>query len=550
VKGGRVVSAAATGMDREQRICAVGRFVLPQVFEAPGRLLSHSLRNEKGVRRISYEEAVAQAAGKLKAFSGSAFMMITTASASRETLHVLKKFTTDVMGSKNFVVAAESGKKRKLDKKINALWVTGDHASPVKEPKVTIVSDILSSKTSDAADVVFAAAVLGEIEGTFLSASGEIRTLPRAADPPEGVVPDWKIVCDVARRMGAIGFDYGSASEITPDLEPAEKAPAMPKPFPPDDLAAIPRIYRGHDLARVCSGLDLISPKKAGRKHRRAKGPFGIVDKTEIVPNTHLITVHDPVTAEKCEAGQFVIAMANERSERTPLSISDWDREKGTVTMIVMEAGRSSRELCLLEKGDRLAHFAGPLGLPIEAKNYGTVVVAGGCYGVGAILPVARSLKAAGNRVICIEEASSHFLLHWEDKLSKASDEFIVVTKDGSKGIRGGVQEVIDQLVERGEKIDQAFVIGCTFMMNMVSDRTKEHSIPTLTALNPIMVDGTGMCGACRVTVGDTVKFACVDGPFLDGHQINWTELLQRRKAFTHEEVQALPQDHRPCGGA
>jgi NAD(P)H-flavin reductase len=274
--------------------------------------------------------------------------------------------------------------------------------------------------------------------------------------------------------------------------------------------------------------------------------PFKIVEKIELVPNTHMVTVHAPVIAEKCQPGQFVIAMVEETSERIPYTISDFDREKGTVTMVTLEVGRSSREMANTRSGEHLAHFAGPLGLPVEVKKYGTVVCAGGCFGVGAILPIARVMKEAGNRVICIEEASSHYLLHWQDKLSAACDELVIVTKDGSSGIKGGVQEAITMLADRGEKINQAYIIGCTFMMMLVCDVTKTLGIPTQTAMNPLMLDGTGMCGACRVSVGSTTKFACVDGPFLDGLQIDWIELIQRQAAFKKEEVQAIPQEPHP----
>jgi len=300
--------------------------------------------------------------------------------------------------------------------------------------------------------------------------------------------------------------------------------------------------------ADIISALGTILDKK-NEKHEETPVVTGdrlfkIVSKTEIVPNTHMIEVFAPDIAKKCQPGQFVIAMVNERSERIPYTIADWDDKKGTVTIHVMEAGRSSREMLLLDEGEFLLHFVGPLGMPVEIKKYGTVVCGGGCFGVGAILPIARALKDAGNKVICIEEASSGYLLYWQDKLSQHCDELIIATKDGSVGLKGGVQEVLLMLTERGEELNQAFIIGCTFMMMLVSEATKGLGIPTLTALNPIMVDGTGMCGACRVTVGDETKFACVDGPFFDGHLIDWVELMQRRSAYTKLEVEALPQEH------
>ncbi|OGR07819.1 MAG: hypothetical protein A2511_12580 [Deltaproteobacteria bacterium RIFOXYD12_FULL_50_9] len=262
----------------------------------------------------------------------------------------------------------------------------------------------------------------------------------------------------------------------------------------------------------------------------------------EVVANTHETTIYAPAIAEKCQPGQFIIAMVNEKSERIPYTIADFDRANGTITLVTLEAGRSSRDLALTARGDSLAHVAGPLGMPVEVKKYGTVVCAGGCYGVGAILPIARAMKEAGNRVICIEEASSHYLLYWQDKLSAVCDELLIVTKDGSAGMKGGIQEVLAMLVARGEKIDQAYVIGCTFMMMLVSNLAKELSIPTQVALNPIMLDGTGMCGACRVSLEGETKFACVDGPFFDGHKINWEELMSRNTSYQGVEIEALPQ--------
>jgi len=208
---------------------------------------------------------------------------------------------------------------------------------------------------------------------------------------------------------------------------------------------------------------------------------------------------------------------------------------------VTLEVGRSSREMASTVAGQHLAHMTGPLGTPVEIRKHGTVLCAGGCYGVAAIFPIARAMKQAGNRVICIQEASNRFLLHWEEKVAAVCHELIIVTKDGSAGVKGGIQDVVEMLAQRGEKIDQSYIIGCTFMMMLVTEVTRKHGIPTQTAMNPIMVDGTGMCGACRVTVGDTTKFACVDGPFLDGLKINWIELMQRQAAFKYEEVQALP---------
>jgi NAD(P)H-flavin reductase len=367
--------------------------------------------------------------------------------------------------------------------------------------------------------------------------------------------PAWQVVCDLARRMGASGFDFADTAAVRAEMDrqapetPAE-APPMPDPSPLDDVSALPRHYRGHDLTDVACALGTVlkttpAPDTAPDTPAAAPGDgrFEILDKAELAPNIHMLTIRAPEIAAACRPGHFVIAMANEKSERIPYTPADWDPETGTVTINVLEAGRSSREVTRLGVGDRVAHLAGPLGTPIEIKRYGTVLCGGGCYGVGGMLPLARALKDAGNDVIVVEEASSAYLLYWEERLRGLCDTFRVATKDGTRGTKGGIQEVVDELVAEGLSIDQAFISGCTFMMMLVCETTQRHKIPTLTAMNPIMLDGTGMCGACRVSVGDETKFACVDGPYLDGHRIDWKALMQRQAAYRLEEIQALPQD-------
>jgi len=553
IKDGKVVGAESVALTKEARICAVGRFILPQLFENSTRLTAHAIGISDGLRKASYEEAVAHAAEKLAGFSGTQFALIAHPAASREDLYIMEKFSKEVMQSDGFLRATPEHQKLDINPAAKALFTTGAYMDTglLEKLDVTIVADVFPSNTNESADVLFAAALPVERDGTWLSVSGKISQLTVAVEPPDNVYPDWKIICNIAKKMGASGFDFDSADNIAKELDSSgaiQQSPAKPDPFPLDDILALPRFYRGHQLTDIFCALRTILDKADQQPTETAvmsdEKPFKIVSKTELVPNTHMVTIYAPAIARKCRPGQFIIGMANEKSERIPYTIADWNSEDGTVTINILEAGRSSREMVLLHEGDHLAHFVGPLGVPVEIKQYGTVVCGGGCYGVGSMLPIARALKKAGNKVICIEEASSEYLIYWQDKLSAHCDEFIIVTKDGSIGIKGGVQEAISKLVERGEKIDQAFIIGCTFMMMLVSEATKELSIPTLTALNPIMVDGTGMCGACRVTVGGSTKFTCVDGPFLDGHLIDWIELMQRRSAYGRLEIQALPQYH------
>jgi ferredoxin--NADP+ reductase len=264
---------------------------------------------------------------------------------------------------------------------------------------------------------------------------------------------------------------------------------------------------------------------------------FSVVRSEMIVPNIHLLTVESPLIARGVKPGQFVILRADEEGERIPISIADWDAKEGTVTMLLMNVGTSTNSLASLKAGMRLATAVGPLGNPTEIDNFGTVICLGGCYGIGSIFPIARALKEKGNQVITIIEARSSYLLYWEEKLKEVSDKLIFITRDGTKGIRGHVGRLPEIIQSVGELINRVIINGCTFLLKRGSDITRPLGIKTVVSLNPIMLDGTGMCGVCRVTVGSTTKFACVHGPDFDGHQIDWAELLQRRKTYLTEEV-------------
>jgi ferredoxin--NADP+ reductase len=262
---------------------------------------------------------------------------------------------------------------------------------------------------------------------------------------------------------------------------------------------------------------------------------FKILDKRMIVPNLHLLTLEAPAVAKAVQPGQFVIVRASEEGERIPLSVSDWNADDGTVTLIFMEVGDTTGTLAALESGMSIPTVVGPLGKPTEIEKFGTVMCVGGCYGIGSIYPVARALKQKGNKVIITIEARSSYLFYWEDKLREVSDQIIHITRDGTKGYRGHVGRLNVILSSLGP-IDRMFINGCTFLLKRGSEVSRPFSIPTVVNLNPIMIDGTGMCGVCRVTVGSTTRFACVHGPDFDGHLVDWAELLQRRKTYIREE--------------
>ncbi len=267
---------------------------------------------------------------------------------------------------------------------------------------------------------------------------------------------------------------------------------------------------------------------------------YKVMERRMIVPNLHEFTVEAPAVAESVQPGNFIIVRPDQYGERIPLSVADWDREAGTVTTIFMQVGGSTATLARLKPGMTVPTFVGPLGKETVIDKFGTVLCVGGCYGIGSIYPIARALKEAGNKVYTLLEARSSFLLFWEDKLANVSDQVFVITRDGTKGQKGHISKIPEIMQRAGVTPNLVIVNGCTFQMMRVSAVTKPLAWKTIVNMNPIMIDGTGMCGVCRLSVGGKTKFACVDGPDFDGHEIDWEEFLARRKSYNPEEVDPL----------
>ncbi len=267
-----------------------------------------------------------------------------------------------------------------------------------------------------------------------------------------------------------------------------------------------------------------------------------ILVKEELVPNMHLVKFLAPAIANKAKPGQFIIITIDEKGERIPLTIADWDQTEGSITIVFMEVGTTTQRFALFNAGDSIDSLVGPLGIPAHIEKVGTVVCVGGCYGIAAMMPIARAMKEAGNKVISVIEARSKYLLFWEDELKRVSDQLIVTTGDGSYAPQGWIPDQLKQIFEGGEKADLIFAIGCTYMMKLASETSKPFGIKTIVHLNSIMVDGTGMCGCCRVSVGGETKFACVDGPEFDGHQVDWDVLLSRQRSYHDEEILSLQE--------
>ena len=276
---------------------------------------------------------------------------------------------------------------------------------------------------------------------------------------------------------------------------------------------------------------------------------YKILLREDLVPNIHLFKIEAPEVAKKARPGQFVVIRIDEKGERIPLTVADWDEKEGSVTVVCMEVGTTTRRLAALGTGETIADFVGPLGVPTHIEKFGTVVCVAGGFAVAVIVPIARALKQMGNRVISILGARSQDLIFWEEELRRVSDELIVTTDDGSYARKGLVTEPLKELLEGDGKVDRVIAIGPSIMMKFCAKTTEPFGVKTIVSLTPIMVDGTGMCGCCRVSVGGVTKFACVDGPDFDGHQVDWDLLFARQRTYLDEEKQSLEQWQCQCGG-
>jgi len=269
---------------------------------------------------------------------------------------------------------------------------------------------------------------------------------------------------------------------------------------------------------------------------------YAIVKKSELVPDLHEFVVEAPAVARKAQPGEFVLVMAEEIGERIPLTIADFSREKGTITLVMMVVGTSTAKIARMKEGDEFYAFVGPLGQPSEIEDFGAVILVAGGVGAAPIYPIARALREKGNRVVTIHGARSKDLLFWQDKLGATSDEYLVTTDDGSCGEKGLVTQPLKRILseDSDKRIGCVYAIGPAIMMKFCSAATKDFGVRTVVSLNSIMVDGTGMCGGCRVDIDGRTQFTCVDGPEFNGHQVDWDQLLSRQRVYKKEEECSL----------
>lgn len=267
---------------------------------------------------------------------------------------------------------------------------------------------------------------------------------------------------------------------------------------------------------------------------------FEVLKLDDLAPSIKRMVISAPLIAERAKVGQFIIVKVDERGERFPLTLVDWNPNKGTITLVFLEVGVSTKKLGTLAIRDHIMDVVGPLGNPAEVKKYGETVMVGGGVGIAAAYPRIKALKEAGNRVTSIIGAKTSELLIYEREIKEASDELYISTDDGSRGFKGFASHVLQNLLNQGRKIDFVFAVGPALMMKAVAGVTRPYGIKTVISLNPIMVDGTGMCGSCRVTVGGETKFACVDGPEFDAHLVDFAEFLARLATYVEQERRSI----------
>lgn len=274
---------------------------------------------------------------------------------------------------------------------------------------------------------------------------------------------------------------------------------------------------------------------------------YKILEKEEIAPSVHRMKIDAPDVAKAAKAGQFIILRIDERGERVPLTIADFERETGKVAVIFQEMGKTTKQLAKLSAGDSLEDFVGPLGTPADVRKLGTVILVGGGVGVAPIYPQAKAYRSAGNKVISIIGARNKDLLLLEEEMRKASSELYIATDDGSKGHHGFVTDIMKKILDSGEKVARVVIVGPPIMMKVGAGVASPYDVEIIVSLNSIMVDGTGMCGGCRVTVDGETKFTCVDGPEFDARKVDFVQLMNRLAMYRGEEANAVEKYEEKC---
>ena len=547
VKGGRVIGAKAMSLSAKDSLCALGKFVVAQMINYPRRLTMGWVKVGKE-QLPSHGESTTKKLYELLEANRGKLLIVGTSGSYYETRKGLRALA-GAFGGKLVEMELDASQDKLPDDvkkdleagKYDMIFSVGNYLSKemLLKAKHIAIADIVKTEVQKLADVVLPMAMMAETAGSLAAADGSKITTEATLKDRGDQRPLSGYLTDVFRQIGTCA----DLKEYDFEMEP------LPADFksPTEHKEAMPKMHLGHYLSDFAPDLLMlgfpISPEAAAREEDRKENGYEILQKRMLVPNFHEVKILAPDMAKHAKPGQFAILMANADSERSPFTIVDWDAEEGSVTFVIEELGRSSAEIGALKAGDKLAVASGPLGTPINLDAFGAgskVLLAGGCYGIGAVYPTARELKARGANVTVVIEASSGYMLYNRQKLASVADSLVVMTRDGSVGKKGGCA---DYIREHGADFDMIAVTGCVFMMGQCAKalKKKEGQV-ALCSLNPIMVDGTGMCGACRVSVGGETKFACVDGPFFDLSEVDFKELAARRSAYKLLEIEAMPR--------
>ena len=467
--------------------------------------------------------------------------------------------------------------------KIKALYLTErlNNRNLLDKVEFVVLQDIFPSEDLQYADFILPSRSFIEESGTFLNSESRLLKVEQSAHHKGESKEDWKIISELAstiRPDNASFFNYSNVNDILKDIKREYPSfgertiqhktssesqytfyiPKLPKEYRRPFYEVFTQksfTFRGEPIYKQVPDLRrLIEYRTEKANIGQGEGidrelprhtKFQVMHNEEVALNMYKLVINAPLISEKARPSSFTIIMQYETSERIPLTISDWDSDQGTITVYYQEAGFSTRELTEAKVGDHLFSVVGPLGNEIELKKFGTVLLGGGCYGIGAIYPIAKKLKELGNHVIVILEARNERLLYLEEVFEKLVDEVIYCTSDGSKGLKGKIKQGIRYALDNYGSFDRCHFIGCNIMMMNACETTRTHgNISTLVNLNTIMIDGTGMCGGCRVNLiqeGEVeTKFACVDGPTFDGHIVDWEHLINRTERFDYSEKEVF----------
>ncbi|MFX1494184.1 MAG: sulfide/dihydroorotate dehydrogenase-like FAD/NAD-binding protein, partial [Promethearchaeota archaeon] len=446
----------------------------------------------------------------------------------------------------------------------------------IKSLEFLILQDIYPSEMMEFANIVLPTCSFIEDYGSLINSERKLLKFKKSASNIGQSKSDWKIFCELAKKynddLSVKEFQYSDSNDILNEIKlnnphfiessiMKENVPFKKFNLYIPKLKNVPLInektftlndfkYRGEKISEQVPNLrKLIKYRTLKESKKEVKVKEQKVQKTrykvksieEVALNIYKIVLRAPLISKKAKPGNFIILMKDKKSERIPLTLSDWDSDKGTITIFLQDRGFSTQELTRLKKGDYIYSIVGPLGNPVEIKKYGTVLLGAGCYGIGAIYPIAKALKEAGNKIIIVLEARNKNFFYLEKEFEKIANKIEYFTSDGSKGEKGKIDLITKKLFNK-VFLDQCFFIGCNPMMKEASDITKTNvKIPTFVSLNTIMIDGTGMCGGCRLNLiqdGKKItKFACVDGPTFDGHLVDWDLLIERGKKYRDSEI-------------